>query len=152
MEDRGLLEACYSSDPVGSSTGCLSPLRLEELEVLKIEFGIDPRDPNYLYNGALLHYGHRYTPRRRRRTTLINDHEGQEEFDVVWNGGELLPPRSSKADIRFDAMPSFDLDAAATLEEARPKRSYNRTGQYVGIVKNGRYVPKSGRGIDLDSK
>ena len=150
MEDRGLLEACYSSDTVGADFGNRAPLKLEELEILKKEFGIDPRDPNYLYNGALLRYGHKYTPRKRRRTTFIDDHEGYEDFDVVWNGGELLPPRSSKVDVRFDAMPSFDLEAETILEEARPKRSYNKTGRYVGTVKNGQYVPKSERRVEVD--
>jgi hypothetical protein len=62
--------------------------------------------------------------------TIIPDEVEDKSYDVVWDGGELLPDRISVEDDRFRFVPSYDLDDG---EAARPdgKRKYTFTGRHT---------------------
>ena len=56
-----------------------------------------------------------------------------DDFEVVWDGGPLLPDRPSAPDNRWDALPKPILggehcavDVAKAKEKARPKRLYTK--------------------------
>ena len=51
----------------------------------------------------------------------------QDEFEVVWAGGPLLPPRSSRPSRIWLLGPPSTEDAPVTID--RPKRAYNKTNQ-----------------------
>ena len=43
----------------------------------------------------------------------------EDDYDVVWNGGELLPPRPTQPDGRWNGMPQVD--------DAGPQEKYDET-------------------------
>ena len=54
------------------------------------------------------------------------------DYIVVWSGRDsLLPNRAERRDLRFDAMPTFDIDDGEMLVP-RISRKYSRTGKHVG--------------------
>lgn len=73
------------------------------------------------------------------------------DYEVVWSGKDsLLPDRPERWDSRFSGMPSFDLEEGekASSTDAKPKRSYNKTGKFKGICSRKRpnaYIPKDQR-------
>ena len=48
------------------------------------------------------------------------------EYEVVWQGGELLPDRESVGDDRLRYVPSYDLDDGEAVRPEPTKRIYNR--------------------------
>lgn len=71
-----------------------------------------------------------------------------DNFDVVWSGGELLPPRRSKPPRWWTmgaghALNEQDPKEAARLKEAlRPKRAYHRKQHgRVSVVQSGSATP-----------
>lgn len=48
--------------------------------------------------------------------------------EVVWSGGELLPPRDQSPDERLSLMPSIDDDEPIRKQ---PTKQYNMTGRYA---------------------
>ena len=54
------------------------------------------------------------------------------DYSVVWSGRDsLLPNRAERRDLRFDAMPTFDIDDGEMLV-SHISRKNSRTGKHVG--------------------
>ncbi len=53
------------------------------------------------------------------------------EYEVVWNGGELLPDRESVEDDRLRYVPSYDLDDGEASRNAKGTRKYTFTGKHT---------------------
>lgn len=64
------------------------------------------------------------------------------DYEVVWSGrDELIPDRPSARDLRYETVPSFDLDDEDRPPVERAKRHFVLSGKYVGCKKNGKWVP-----------
>jgi hypothetical protein len=63
--------------------------------------------------------------------------ERQQDYDVVWSGGELLPDRPQTEDSRLNYVPSYDLDEGSEVSSSKPTRKYTKTGKHVGEFKKG---------------
>jgi hypothetical protein len=51
-----------------------------------------------------------------------------DDFEVVWDGGELLPARETKSDGRWDDVPMIGYGKKESAEPPPPKkRQYNKT-------------------------
>ena len=58
------------------------------------------------------------------------DFEILADFEVVWNGGALLPPRETVPDGRLDDLPLILFGEHDTLAKVKTKRMYHKSGLY----------------------
>jgi hypothetical protein len=63
--------------------------------------------------------------------------QDQDDYEVVWNGGPLLPEYDSLRDPRWVTMPSYSIDDEHPCDPIRDKRPYHKVNADYWFEKYG---------------